>query len=214
MKKILLLGILIFLFQSSKSQDYNFFSTELRNLKHQYKNCLYSEKIVDELEDKIEQINWKVYDLEEDIEQYIEKENLNKNNKFIDIQNEIKEFYAFTSGQPTCNCLHFFNKFLSEIGGSTTLLKHKEAIKVFMAKIGNFKFYYAYSLNNWAYTVTINMKKNMGSSKFIIGLGGEIEVFNIIEVNENWSVSNLTAIIRSKGNEFRTVKCENEFPRY
>lgn len=210
---LVLFGNLIFIIQSSYAQDYNSFSSDLSNLKYKYKNYLQSEKLVDELEDKIEQIHWEVDDLEEDIEQYIEKENLSKNDEFITLHNEIKEFNSFTSGKPTCNCLHFFNKFLSEFGCSSILLKQNDGIKVYVAKIGNFKFYYAYSLNNWLYTVTINTKKNMGSGKFEFGLWGEIEVFDIIGINENWSILSLTAINKSKEEGYMPVKCDNEFPR-
>jgi hypothetical protein len=215
MKKfITVLSILILMMKFSFTQDYKSFISDLKDLKYEYAKVVQTEKTVDVLEDEVEDIHRNVDDLENDVEEYMDQENLIKNNEFINLLNEIKEFNSFTSNIPTCECLHFFNAFLSEFGGKVSVLKQKDNIIVSMAEIGNFKFYYAYSVNEWSYNVTVNMAKKTGWGKFEFGLWGEIEVFDIIQIDENWSISDLTVKINSKETWFNSVKCKNEFPRH
>ncbi len=139
----------------------------------------------------------------------------NINPDYIEIATkETEKFNSFTFRNPTCSCLYYFNKFLSEFGASQVLLEQKEGIKVYVAKVRNFKFYYAYSIQNWFYKVSINTIKKNTTSRFQFGLWGEIELFSVIKINENWKVTKITISSEQKNNEFGVRNCPGEFPRF
>ena len=164
MKRLLVVSALLLCLNFiSFAQSFENFKSELRSLKYKYKNLNHQINLVEELEDEIVDLSNDVDDLKDDIEEYIEENGLSGNIDFNKLNKEIEEFYYFTNKNLHCRCLYFFNKFISELGGAPVLLKQYQNIKVYSSIIGNFKYYYAYSIYDSLFTVSIKGFSKYGS---------------------------------------------------
>jgi len=222
MKKIIFTNILLISFLSfnySYSQDYQTFSDKLSNLKSSlksaYNNCI----TTNELEDKISSVNSEVHSLRSDVEDYIKDNNLSTDKKFKNLYTEIKEFDSFVSfNQPSCVCLKYFSKFLSELGASTKILKKLDSLSINIATIGNFNLYYVIPKYFLLYTLDVNMK-NVSDNRTCwdkFGLLGDVKGFNIEEKKEIYYITGVTfKIIKDYDieEEYKFCDCKEEFPR-
>lgn len=214
MKNVVVLIFSLFLVsQFSFGEDYNSFMSDLRKLKLEYRFYVQNEKEVYELENKMRYVSSEIYQLKNEAEKYVEINKLSDNEDFHILLTEIYEFENFLRGNSTCECLCYFNKFLNEIGAQSYFLKQQEDINIFVAFAGNFKFYYAYSLNNWLKTVTINTKMTNGYETFKFGLYEEIEIFKITSKLEKTKSFNVKVKIINKEKKHKYNECEDTFPR-
>ena len=205
------IAILTFLFLSIDvfSQEVIDYKIDFSRLKREYRNLTETEVNVDNFKEEIEEINQKVGYIKKEVESFAQK-NTSKKDEAEQLLKEIVEFYLFTMSKPRCNCTFYLNKFITEFGGQSTLLKEQDNIKIFYAKINNFKYYYAYSKKNQLQTVTIKI----GSTIHTFGIMNEIDIFKITEINKNLTISKIQ--IEVKGEEEKInygTSCRNEFPR-
>lgn len=237
MKKTNIIIILTLLVSFSFGQDYESYSNKFKNIKNDYRSFLHSaesteywsgdktqenydsqfeENAINKLKDKNRNINSDVEALEKE---YVNSKNLNDNDEFKNLLKELSEFSNFTNSTPDFSCLSYFNKFISELGGTSLLLKHSNGVKIYVSKIGNFKLFYIYSVNDFSYSIKINsMIKMYGqyldkSSWTFNILHGSIKVFKISTIKDKSIISKLSAIKQDKYSSSNWYGCENEFPR-
>lgn len=207
---------LFFLFfilaQYSFSKDYSSFSSNLSHLKRKYRALVQNEKEVAKFENSIDVLESPLADLEKDLKDYISTHKIDNNNELYTLLIEIREFESFIS-RSTCECLYYFNKFLNEIGAQSYFITQQVDIKVFVAVAGNFKFYYAYSLNNWLQTVTINTRMTNGYEKTLFGLHEEVEIFKITSKDVKTKTFNVMVEVLNKEKKKKYDECEDKFPR-
>jgi hypothetical protein len=212
MKK-LIFTILTFLITVgfSTAQDLSSFSSELYFLKRQYSELTRTDLTIDEFEDEAEEIHRDADDLVSEMKDYMDDNDI-KDESFLSVYREAEDFESFTSQNNTCDCLSHLNKFISEFGGSRILLKEQDGIKICMAEIGKYRYYYAYSVLNYSYTIKIKTTRTDGWGSFEFGTSGEVEIFDILRNNESWKITQVE-VIKSEIQGYGIVKCKNEFPR-
>ena len=219
----IILSCLILTVNISFGQDYYYFRNQLQYLQTRLQSIVNDERTIDDFEWKISEINQSVGNLQDEIDEFIEEQNLENIKEFTDLFQEIQEFHSFC-GSLTCDCLIFFNKFLSILNGSSKLLKQKEGIKVFVSEVGNFKFYYAYSKQINLYSITVRLSDknqttnsygsyNLGEYKF--GMCGEIEIFRVATKNDNWTNIEIEVELKMAGDiQYNSRNCNDKFPRF
>lgn len=240
MKKINITVIFIFLVSFSFGQDYELFSNRFEKIKNDYRSFLHStesiqywngdktqenyesqfeENAINKLKDKNRNINSDIESLEKEFKQYIIDNSLNQDKKFDNLLTEINEFSNFFHTTPSFSCLSYFNKFISELGGTSTVLKQSNDVKIYVAKIGSFKFFYIYAINDFFYAIKINstIQKygqylNNSTWEFNILLG-TIKIFKVSTIKDKSIISKLSAIKKDDYLKSNSYGCENEFPR-
>lgn len=220
MKKIILTTSILIICLVNNAQNISGFTSTLNNYKSNYRNSLYNEKDEDDLKSALSYIGSGVSNLIDDIEDF----EVNGNDQEImkkkkDILLEAKEFKSFASTQLT-ECLYYFNKFLSEMGCSGTLVTEKQGVRICKANLGNFIFFYAYALNNdKILTVTLNLSSyengmQMSKKSASVGLGTEVETLIILHKTQKEKYTSSSVKFENMLDPtFRSNPCKETFPR-
>ena len=169
------------------------------------------------MEDEMDDIHSYVDRLVDDVEEYMEDEDISSSES-QELLDAAKEFNSFTSNSQTCDCIYYFNRIISDLGGSSVLHEEKDGVMICSAKIGNFRFFYAYAKNNWLHKVSVSTSRmvesgfsSSGSASF--GLYNEIEVFSVVKSKESWKISSVDVTVSSKNVGYSSIKCVGQFPR-
>ena len=129
MKKITTLIIAtIVIFNFGFSQDYTTFLTELNKIKSDYKEIHNQTQNIKEFDNKSKEIENDIRELKNSI-----GDRRNETHQIKALYKEIVEYESFVSQNHSCACLGSYNKFISELYGSTSIIKEQNKVRILKA---------------------------------------------------------------------------------
>ena len=184
---------------------------QLDKYKNKYKEIFNDDIDVDELKKLIREIESDVEDFQTEI-----KNNDAKEGNIAPLLQEIEQFEDFLSSG-SCST-KYFTRFITDLGGTHTLVRQQNGINIKIASIGNFKVLYVYAKDVYQprmVKISTFEKKDENSTiqgTYEFGLGDEIEVVKIIPIDSNIKITGVSVQTEGK-NEPGYTSCKDEFPR-
>lgn len=130
-------------------------------------------------------------ELFENLDKFIEENNLKANKKFVNLINKVHDYKLFY-GDQEMDCYSNFKELMALLGTSENIvLKERDGVRICRMKAIDLYIYYAFGKHKKLYMVSVGFldetnpfaKYVSSTSSFEFGLGGEIEVLSFSKEN-------------------------------